>query len=242
MILFEQGQRARNIMHTQASQAYGVVVRKDLNIQRGDWTALRGKRLGVTRPGSGTDVTLRALLKINNLEPDRDVQVIGVGGIAQGVAALEARQVDGLIQTEPGLTQLTEVQPLADMFLDLRREGPETVRNAAFLGLQANDDYIQQNAEVVKSVIRAVARAEKRMRENPSIVVPTAKRYFPTLDDATLLKIAQNEAPTYHAEITWEQMRNLNELQKQAGTVKGDIPYEEVVVGPEFQELWRLSE
>ena len=242
MILFEQGQLAKNIMHTQATQAYGVVTRKDLNIKPGDWAALKGKKLGVTRPGSGTDITLRALLKLNNLEPDRDVQVIGVGGIAQAVAALEAKQVDGVIQTEPGLTQITELQNLGDMFLDLRKEGPESVRAVAFLGLQANDDYIKQNAEIVQSVIRAVARTQKRMRENPSIAVPTVKRYFPTLDDATILKILQNEAATYRAEITREQMKNLNELQKTAGTVKGDVPYEQVVVGPEFQELWKLSD
>ena len=242
MILFEQGQMAKNIMHTQSTQAYGIVVRSDLNVSPGDWAALRGKKLGVTRPGSGTDVTLRALLKLNNLEPDRDVQVIGVSGIAQGIAALEAKQVDGLIQTEPGLTQITEVQNLGEMFLDLRKEGPESVRNAAFLGLQANADYIEQNPEIVKSVIRAVARTQKRIRQDPGIALPTLKRYFANIGDATLLKIAQNEAPTFHAAITRQQMRNLNELLKTAGILKSDVPYDQVVVGPEFQELWQLSE
>ena len=105
MILYEQNQFARNIMHLQARQAYGILVRKELGINPGDWVALKGKKLGISRPGSGSDIILRALLKANNLEPDRDVQLIAAGGISQNTAALEAKQTDGFITNEPALTR-----------------------------------------------------------------------------------------------------------------------------------------
>lgn len=242
MILYEQGQKARNIMHTEAKQSYGVIVRKDLNIKLGDWNALKGKKLGMTRPGSGTDLMLRALLKYNNLDPDRDVQIIGVGGIAQTLAAIESKQIDGAISAEPSLTQAVEVQKTADMFLDFRKEGPAQVRDAAYYTLQANDEYIRQNPETVKALIRAVARTQKRLRENPSLAVPTVKRYFPTLDDPTIVKMVTAESPTFSATITEPAFKILNDIQKTTGAVKGNVPYEEVTVGPEFRELWKLSD
>ncbi|HEX2171557.1 MAG TPA: ABC transporter substrate-binding protein, partial [Dehalococcoidia bacterium] len=242
MIQYENGQMAKNLMHIQAAQAYAIVVRKDLNLRPGDWQALKGKRLGMTRPGSGTDLTLRALLKLNGIDPDHDVQIIGIGDAAQLVAALEARQLDGALGFEPILTQVTELTPLADFFIDLRKEGPEKLRSVAFTTLQANTEYIEANPDVVKGVMRAIARTQKKIRENPSIAVPTGKKHFSTLSDDALLKIATNEAPTYHAPITRPAMQNLLEIQKDAGILKTDVPFDEVTVGPEFQELWQLSE
>ena len=158
------------------------------------------------------------------------------------VAALEARQLDGALGFEPILTQVTEVQPMADLFLDLRKEGPAKLRNVAFTTLQANTDYIERNPDVIQGVMRAIARTQKKIRENPAIAVPAGKKYFPTLEDATLLKIATNESPTYHAPISREAMQNLSEIQRDAGILKGDVPFDQVTVGPEYQQLWQLSE
>lgn len=241
LVLYEKGQLAKNLMHVQADQAFVLVVRKDLNLQPGNWEALKGMKMGMTRPGSGTDLTLRALLKLNGLEPDKDTTVVAVGGLAQAVAALQAKQIDGAITTEPTVTQITQVQPIADIFLDLRKEGPSKIRNVAFTTLQANDEYIQENPEIVRGLISCVARTQKMIRENPSIAVQPVQKVFPNVEESTLLEIVKNEASTYRAEITEEQIQNLNDIQKEAGILKTDVPYDQVVVGPEFRQLWDLA-
>jgi ABC-type nitrate/sulfonate/bicarbonate transport system substrate-binding protein len=59
-----------------------------------DVNQLRGKAGGVNRFGSNTDFELRLALRKNAIDPDKDVELIQVGGTAQMVAAISR----GLIQ------------------------------------------------------------------------------------------------------------------------------------------------
>lgn len=241
LILFERNQPSKNLVQIQAEPGFVVVTRKDLSIKPGDYPGLTNKRLGVTRAGSEADLIMRALLRSANIDPDRDLRIVAAGGSAQTQAGLAARQIDVAITTEPGVTQMLEAN-LVDTFLDLRKEGPATIRDTAFTTLQATDEYIAQNPEVIRGAMRAIARTQKRLRENPASALPAMKQVFPNVDDATLSRISTAEAPTYHAAISPEEIRNLSQIQKEGGNLKTDVPFDQVTIGPEFRQLWQLSE
>ncbi len=63
--------------------------------------ALRGLRLGVTRPGAATDVYMRYYLRRAGMDPDRDVQLISIGGGGVLLAALRTRQIDAFHLSAP---------------------------------------------------------------------------------------------------------------------------------------------
>ena len=56
---------------------------------------LKGKSLGISRLGSASDVAARALLRGLNLEPDKQVPIMQVGGSSERAAAFRAGRIAG---------------------------------------------------------------------------------------------------------------------------------------------------
>ncbi len=66
---------------------------------------LKGKKVGVSAPGSSTDFFLKYLLKKNGLETD-SASVIGVGLGGTAVAAMEQGRIDAAVMLDPAVTIL----------------------------------------------------------------------------------------------------------------------------------------
>src|SRR5882724_1701104 len=121
---------------------------------------LKGKKLGVTFGGS-TAAGTKALLELNKINPDKDVEYIGlpsnepkIAAMKQGIisAALLAPPADYLAM-KSGLKRLVS---LADIFKD-----------TAFTGLAATRKTITENPQMVKRMVRAIVRSVIYTRDNP---------------------------------------------------------------------------
>ncbi len=85
---------------------------------------LKGKRLGISRPGSSTDFAMRFLLQKYGLNPKQDVTLIPTGGIPKAPAAMQARVIDGALLSPPvtsrarrlGFRQLLDPQTIGFPF------------------------------------------------------------------------------------------------------------------------------
>ena len=66
---------------------------------------LKGLKIGVTSPGSASTVGLSLLLAKANLTLN-DVSVIGVGGGARAVTAMQSGQIDGMANFDPVMSML----------------------------------------------------------------------------------------------------------------------------------------
>ena len=62
---------------------------------------LKGKNIGISRFGTSDDFLLRYVLGQWNLQPDRDVALIQMGGTPETLAGLAARAVDGGLLASP---------------------------------------------------------------------------------------------------------------------------------------------
>ena len=62
---------------------------------------LRGKRVGVSRRGSNSEIWAAAVLGSFGLEPERDYTVLSIGGQAEQLAALQNGAIDVAIMTPP---------------------------------------------------------------------------------------------------------------------------------------------
>jgi ABC-type nitrate/sulfonate/bicarbonate transport system substrate-binding protein len=106
-----------------------------------------------------------------------------------------------------------------------------------FPTLQASDRYIQANAKTVERVVRAVAKTQKRLREDPEAGVRVAQKIFPALDVELLRSIIALQRPSYIPTMTEEAIRAANQFQKQAGVVKNEYPYDKLVA-VQFKPQW----
>ena len=236
LILAEKGFGAKNLVALENKNPLFLVLRKDHPAKT--VKDLKGTKLGMTRAGSGTDLSLRALLKDAGLEPDKDVAIIAVGGVSSANAALKAGQVDGFMGGEPAGAVAVEQLKLARYFLDPRvGQGPKFLQFMTFPTLQASDKWIAANPQTAERLVRAIVKTLKRMREDPESAVAVGQKIFPNMDVTIIRSIIAIEKNTYYPAITEEAMRTLNQFQKQTGAIKGDVAYDKVVA-TQFQRIW----
>ncbi|WP_407048482.1 ABC transporter substrate-binding protein [Methyloraptor flagellatus] len=123
---------------------------------------LKGLKLGVTAPGSSTHLTALYLLAKAGVPAD-SVPIIGVGGGASAVAALERGNVDAISHLDPVISKL-EADGALKVIVDTRtEEGTKavygTTNPAATLYLKA--DFIKANPNTTQALTNALYKALK---------------------------------------------------------------------------------
>jgi NitT/TauT family transport system substrate-binding protein len=123
---------------------------------------LKGKNVGVTAPGSSTDMLVKYLLSKNGFQPtDAAVSAIGAGSSA--VAAVQNNQVDAAVMLEPDISVLAKQLGKQPVILqDVRTiEGLKEVFGTdswPSACLYAKTDWLQQNQDTGKKLARAIKR------------------------------------------------------------------------------------
>jgi NitT/TauT family transport system substrate-binding protein len=120
---------------------------------------LKGKKLGVTFGGS-TAAGTKALLELNKINPDKDVEYISLPGNEPKIAALKQGIIAGALLAPPAdylamKSGMKRLVSLADVFKD-----------TAFTGLAATSRTIKENPQMVKRMVRAIVRAVIHTRDN----------------------------------------------------------------------------
>jgi NitT/TauT family transport system substrate-binding protein len=120
---------------------------------------LKGKKLGVTFGGS-TAAGTKALLELNKINPDKDVEYISLPGNEPKIAAMKQGIISGALLAPPAdylamKSGMKRLVSLADVFKD-----------TAFTGLAATSKTIKENPQMVKRMVRAIVRAVIHTRDN----------------------------------------------------------------------------
>jgi NitT/TauT family transport system substrate-binding protein len=123
---------------------------------------LKGKRIGIAAPGTGTNIMANVLLQRAGLLQS-DVSYIGVGTSAGALSALRTGQIDAICNLEPVMSQLeqnSEIKIIAD---SRTLRGTEAIFGGAMPGacLYATSDYIQKNRWLVQALSNAIVRSLK---------------------------------------------------------------------------------
>ena len=136
---------------------------------------LKGKKVGVTAPGSSTNVMVNFALAKVGLKPS-DVSIIGVGAGNGAVAAMRSGQIDALSNLDPVITLLQrsgDLKIVSDTRVVAESEkvfgGPMPA--ACFYAPQA---FIDKNPATVQALVNAMVRADKWIqRAGPSEIINT---------------------------------------------------------------------
>ena len=97
-----------------------IAVRKELGNEIKSVKDLKGRKMGVTAPGSSTALMLQYALQKNGLKAD-DVAIIGVGSGSSAIAAMTKGEIDGLSHLDPVIAQL-QFEDKLNVLLDTRTE------------------------------------------------------------------------------------------------------------------------
>jgi NitT/TauT family transport system substrate-binding protein len=125
---------------------------------------LKGKNLGVTELGSGTQTLTTALLHKVGITPDQ-VHFIPVGAGDTFIAAIQQGRIDAGMTTEPTISRLVS-SGVGKVLVDLRT--PESTQAALggpypFICLFMQNDYVNNHKDVVQKLVNAYVKTLKWM-------------------------------------------------------------------------------
>ena len=123
---------------------------------------LKGRKIGVTAPGSSTNVMVNFILAKAGLKPS-DVSIIGVGAAQGAVAAIRSGQIDAISNLDPVITLLVrsgDLKIVSDTRVVAEADkvfgGPMPAAC-----LYAPQAFIDKNPATVQALTNAIVRADK---------------------------------------------------------------------------------
>jgi len=123
---------------------------------------LKGKKIGVSAPGSSTNVMVNFVLAKAGLKPS-DVSIIGVGTGSGAVAAMRSGQIDAISNLDPVITLLLRSGDVK-IISDTRNVGEsERVFGGPMPAgcLYAPQSFIDKHPATVQALTNAMVRADK---------------------------------------------------------------------------------
>jgi len=220
-----------------------LVVRRDLNPQRGDLSILKGLRIGAA---PGVDLSLRKMLVEAGIDPSENgVQIMPIPGatgpaVSFGLAAakaLEDGKLDGFWANGMGC-EVAVRRGVGTMVLDVRRgDGPVAARHYTFSALVTTEERIRKEPRSVVAAIRALMKAHRALREDVARATEVGMRRFPPAEAQLIAELVRRDLPYYDAAIPREKVASMNRFAQEIGLMTAPVPYERVVA-TQFSSLW----
>ena len=134
---------------------------------------LKGKKIGVSAPGSSTNIMANFVLAKAGLKPS-DVSFVGVGAAQGAVAAMRAGQIDAISNLDPVITMLmrsNDIQIISDT-RDVAEADKVFGGPMPAATLYAPVSFIEKNPNTVQALTNAIVRANKWIQQaGPSDIV-----------------------------------------------------------------------
>lgn len=231
-----------------AAQVQGMywflVMRSDLNAERGDLDVVKGRRIGAA---PWVDMGLRRLLIEAGYDPERDgIEIVPVPGAAgastnfglTAAQALEAGKIDGFWANGMG-TEVAVRSGAGRVVLDVRRgDGPKAAFDFTMASVATTDRLIERAPEKVAAAVRAIVKTQRALRADVSLATGVGRALFPPEEAELIAELVRRDLPYYDATISERFVAGMNEFARQVGILEGDVDYDQVVA-TEFADLWQ---
>lgn len=161
--------------------------------------ALKGKKIGVTGPGSGTQALVDFLLGMQGMRSSTDVTLVSLGSNMTGaLGALKTGRVDALSFPQP-VGQQAEATHVGSIYISPARGDIPQLKHVVHGVVFTTQSVLDHKGPEVTAFVRGIADAEQFVHNADAQAVRTLfKAYRPTMSDATvdrLLAILRTEIP-----------------------------------------------
>ncbi len=239
---FPEWEGAKLVCALSQGMYWFLVARKDLNIALGDAQALKGLNIGAA---PWVDLGLRALLKEEGIDPDKDVNIAPipgtvVPGVSFGVtaaAALEDGKIDAFWANGMG-AEVAVTKGVGEIVLDPRRGvGPAASFNFTQPVFATTQTMIDEQPDTVAAAVRAIVNVQKAMKRDVSLATEVGRKSFPEAETALIAQVVERDLPFYDASITPDFVTGMNAFCRDMGLMTSDPAFEDIVA-TEFSNLW----
>ncbi len=195
IILRAKGQKLQSFVLQVATPSLALGVAKARAAGYRSPKDLKGMKVGVTAPGSSTNIFVNYLLSSAGLAAD-DVAIVGVGTGPTAVAAMRAGQIDAIANVEPAITMLERSGSISIVAETMSEKGSRAVFGEALPAgsLYTKEEFIQHNPKTVQALTNAMVRALLWLQKaTPEQVLQTVPPEYSLGDKATYLAALERQ-------------------------------------------------
>lgn len=141
---------------------------------------LKGKKIGVSAPGSSTNMVANLVLSRAGLKAS-DVSFIGVGTAAGALSALRSGQIDAMSNTDPVMTMLEQKGEVRIISDTRTLKGTQEVFGGPMPAacLYAPVEFVQKNPNTAQALANAIVRGLKWLQTaGPSDIIKTVPENY----------------------------------------------------------------
>jgi NitT/TauT family transport system substrate-binding protein len=139
------------------------------------YKALKGMKIGITVPGAATDVITRYYLTQAGLNPDKDAQIMPLGGRSLA-PALRAGRIDAFMLSPPRPLWLEKDGHGTVIIKSSAGDVPE-FRDWEYHGITVRKKWLDKNGKTARAFNRAMNAANKAWRGNVGMAIDAAQKY-----------------------------------------------------------------
>ena len=180
---------------------------------------LKGKAIGITRPGSTTWIFARMLAREQGWDPDKDVKIVALGALDAQLAALARKEIAAFVWGDGGA--VTEIQGKSKLLMRMDRVTPKWISQI----LYTSEDSLAKNSEAIRKGMRAIFRAVAFMREQPPAAAEICAKTLGWPPEAVLgaHKISGPLLPA-DGQISVEALAVMQDTLLEYGVIKKKLP------------------
>jgi len=161
---------------------------------------LKGLKVGVSAPGSSTNMVINFFIATGGLKPT-DVSIVGTGAGAPVIAALDQGKVEVLSQTDPVMTMLEKEGKIKIIAETRTPEGTEKLFGGPMpaASLYAPIEFVRKNPNTVQALTNATVRALLWMQDaSPQQILATVPEEY-LLGNKAMYLFAYNNVKTAYS-------------------------------------------
>ena len=173
---------------------------------------LKGKKIGISRFGTSDDFLLRYVLGQWNLQPDRDVALIQMGGSPETLAGLAAGAIDGGLLASPLHLQAAKfgyhlLADLSTIGIDYQGAGVVTTRS-----------YMREAPDVTRRYVRAYVEGLHRLKTDKNFAVKVIGKYSRITDQEALEETYQHYAVKIMPRVPYPTIKGIQMVLDEIGS------------------------
>jgi NitT/TauT family transport system substrate-binding protein len=185
--------------------------------------ALKGASIGAATVGGAPAQVVRYLLRQNNMNPDSDVRFAAVGAGQARVNALKNGQVDMIVGGIPD-TEQPELEGWGYTLIRLGGE-IEIFKDYPHESVHALDSYIKANQNSTRALLRAIARGNNLIIDNPAESDDLLIKQFPKISPTVLKSVMGHSRSTFRRNLrmTKSGWDNMHKVFVAVGLLKSEL-------------------
>ena len=183
---------------------------------------IKGKAIGCTSVGSTTWVFARMFARAQGWDPDKDVKVVGLGGLDAQIAALSRKEIAAYVWGDGGAVM--QLAGKSKVLTRLDSVTPKWISQIQYV----SEESIKRNAESIRKVMKAVFSAAKFMHEHPEDSAELVAKTIGWPREA-VLAAHKISGPLFslNGQVSVEALSSMQDILLEHGVIKKKLPVEE---------------